>query len=828
MLSEALRVRARELWRKQKDALGPLGPALDAEISSVPGDEGALLALAYGTLPISDAATVSVPVIHSFVRHALFLREHSPFCRGIPEDMFLHFVWYPRVNSEDITDCRPFFYEHLATLTDGLDSEDAVLAINRWCAEHMTYELTDGRTENPLTAYRSGTGRCGEESVFLVTALRSVGIPARQVYVPWWAHCDDNHAWVEAWTGGRWRYLGACEPEPVLDRGWFCDAAARAPLVHYRTFFDCREGDQLTERMGSVRLYNVTGRYADTSRLTVCVTGPDGRTAPGAMVEIDVVNMTAFRPILRSRTDSEGCFTVDLGRSGLHVEVFYGELTASADVQLASDTEVTLTLAPPRADTFICELAPPAPSARNRTSLSPAQQEENAAILAACAAARMARAETWRRPEYDTAEGPWPKLFALAAGNAPELYRFCLAHEGRERSLAAQMLLAMAEKDCRDVTFEVLEGHFQAALPYAASEHFVEEILDPRIGYEVLENWRHAILAALPEQDRRRFAACPETLMARLAALPEPEGNYYPTLAMTPSAVLAAGRADERARRALFVAVMRTLGVPARLDPADGAAEYWRDGRYHRADDASADSCTVRLLPQADERSVYGTDWTLSRREDDGWTVLEDGGWTAPFRLSLRPGLYRLVTAHRLPNGRQLCCVTGFMLERGWTAALPLVLESAAPEDMLSRIPLEPVRLRAENGSAVSTGSLFSGPGVMMWLRPGTEPTAHVLGELMDAAPALAEQGLGLAAVFLNRSDTEDAAVRRMLAALPGTAVLFDESGRAGEHMARELFLEPGVWPLLALVDGAHTGRFGCAGYQAGAVELISRLATCL
>ena len=84
--------------------------------------------------------------------------------------------------------------------------------------------------------YQRGFGRCGEESTFLVTALRSVGIAARQVYVPWWSHCDDNHAWVEAFDGASWRYLGACEPEPILDRGWFTYAAARAVMVHTRAF----------------------------------------------------------------------------------------------------------------------------------------------------------------------------------------------------------------------------------------------------------------------------------------------------------------------------------------------------------------------------------------------------------------------------------------------------------------------------------------------------------------------------------------------------------------------------------------------------------------
>ena len=68
-----------------------------------------------------------------------------------------------------------------------------------------------------MSTILSARGRCGEESTFTVAALRTAGIPARQVYTPRWAHTDDNHAWVEIWSKGEWYYMGACEPEPVLD-----------------------------------------------------------------------------------------------------------------------------------------------------------------------------------------------------------------------------------------------------------------------------------------------------------------------------------------------------------------------------------------------------------------------------------------------------------------------------------------------------------------------------------------------------------------------------------------------------------------------------------
>ncbi|HBG01651.1 MAG TPA: hypothetical protein DDW87_08775, partial [Firmicutes bacterium] len=49
-----------------------------------------------------------------------------------------------------------------------------------------------------------------------------------------WAHTDSNHAWVEAWADGEWFFLGACEPEPRLNMGWFEGPAKRAMFLHTR------------------------------------------------------------------------------------------------------------------------------------------------------------------------------------------------------------------------------------------------------------------------------------------------------------------------------------------------------------------------------------------------------------------------------------------------------------------------------------------------------------------------------------------------------------------------------------------------------------------
>lgn len=103
---------------------------------------------------------------------------------------------FPRVNNED-----PVFYHEILRREfgdglSGLTMTQAALEINFRCYARATYCPADDRTASALTVLRRGRGRCGEESTLLVCALRASGIPARQVYVPRWSHCDDNHAWV--------------------------------------------------------------------------------------------------------------------------------------------------------------------------------------------------------------------------------------------------------------------------------------------------------------------------------------------------------------------------------------------------------------------------------------------------------------------------------------------------------------------------------------------------------------------------------------------------------------------------------------------------------
>ncbi len=721
------------------------------------GEEALLLTLAEKTLPASDAALVPREVLLSYVRHGLLLRQQSPYCRQVPEDIFLHYVFYPRVNSEALVDCRPFFHERLAPVVAGLSDVEAALAVNRWCAAQMTYESTDERTIDPLTAYHCGLGRCGEESVFAVTAFRSVGIPARQVYVPWWSHCDDNHAWVEVYVAGDWHFLGACEPEPILDRGWFTSAATRAMVVISRSFFDYGlEAEPVIGREGCCRHHNQISRYADTASITV-------RALPGAKLRFGVLNMAELAVIAELEADEAGLVSLETGRGSLLIEGRRGEVYAFC--HLRTDLEEVCTLdfhrELPRG-AWDVDFTAPAAGTKNRTTLTSAQQAEKMAVLTDARNRRLARIGSYFLPEYEAAPADMQDILRRAGGNAPALWVFY--QKNPEKALP--LLKTLAPKDYRDAKPAVLQAHLDTPM-------------GPRIGFEVLTAWQQPLLEAMGAR-QAEFRAEPGRLREWIwECFPNRGYFFYDPLWLPPLAALRLGAADERGRELLYVAARRCLGLPA----------VW--GR-----DAAPE---VEL--RVETALPYFRSWSLARWQD-GWQTLELTDGEPAYGLPR--GLYRLITVNRLPNGNQLAHMRVFDLEKDEALSLPL--RQAGPRQMLAQYPVPLVPCGLE---------------LRLYLEPGAEPTEHALNELLEAK----QPSVPVRLVIGTREQGKDPTLQRVLQSVPGVHLeVADFTDGALEALARALYLEPGVWPLLVLTDG-QTGYYGHCGYGVNTVPLALGLA---
>ena len=268
----------------------------------------------YAYMPLADIADHPGEFHLMNLRAARQAAEEMPWGKTIPEDVFRHFVLPVRVNNEHLDSARVVFYKELKDRVRPLSLYDAILEVNHWCHEKAVYTPSDARTSSPLATVRTAYGRCGEESTLLVAALRSVGIPARQVYTPRWAHTDDNHAWVEAWADGRWYFLGACEPEPVLNLGWFNAPASRGMLMHTKVFGNYDGPEEVMNRTNCFTEINVTRNYAPTAIARIQVVDKSGKPVAGAKIEYKLYNYAEFFSVATKESDSNGISTISAGR----------------------------------------------------------------------------------------------------------------------------------------------------------------------------------------------------------------------------------------------------------------------------------------------------------------------------------------------------------------------------------------------------------------------------------------------------------------------------------------------------------------------------------
>ena len=831
MFSDQLRAYAHRIYTAAQPTFGNLKTTIAQRMAQLSEERRVLMELAYGSLPISDVGSVPWETLLSYVDHAIFLRETWPHAAALPEDIFLHDVFYPRVGTEAIVDCRTFFYGATKDILT-LPEEDRILAVNRWCAAQVTYQAADDRTENPITAYRSGYGRCGEESVFAVSVLRSLGIPARQVYAPWWSHCDDNHAWVEVWQKGQWVFLGACEIEPVLNRGWFISAATRAPLVHSKTYFDYDSGNLSKEEYigqdGPCRMLNQTYRYAQTGKARLQVVDVTGAPQQAAEVQIQVINMAAVRTIARLKTDEAGMTSVTLGCGSFLAEAKAGLGWGKTAFQVTGDETAEIVLVcgkeQPEDQETELDFCAPASSGKNSCPLTPEQQRQKLEEIAQAEDKRMARITSGRVPLPEGYPETMRELLDLAGANGTTITQFYDQRPENQKPLALEFLRTLAKKDLKDVTGEVLCAHVEAAssLPVSSGASYVPYVLCPRIGWEELEDWRDMLREAFTPAQRESFMNSPPALLTYIQEQYLRSSNrYHRELTMTPNTVLTLGYGDRKACRHLFVAILRTLGIPSRLSPRDGSAQYECGGRFLPATELEEPQSVLTLCKEPGVHWVCETNFTLVRREDEADVLIRVGEEELGEPIALPAGRYRLITTNRLPNGNQLVRMREFALRPGQHKTLELSLRRACPEQMLADNPLPGFILEDECGHPIKG----QGNHLLIWLDVGTEPTEHILNELLDSREKLNAMGLPVFLLVQDRSNLQHPTLAKVLQKLPHSTIAWGDFAVTQEGVARAMYLEPGLWPLLILADGQGHGRYGHCGYGVGIVELALKLA---
>ncbi|MBD3368430.1 MAG: hypothetical protein GF405_09720 [Candidatus Eisenbacteria bacterium] len=292
---------------------GRNGPTLAHALSDAPAGDREALAFILSNMPTVDLARVERAFLLETVALAREARERFPWGATVPEDVYLTYVLPPRVSQEPLEPWRPFLYRELSARLEGTTSmREAALEVNRWCGERVGFQPTQRRDQGVFETLASGYGRCEEMMIVHISALRSVCIPARQAWTPYWAASDNNHAWTELWVDGAWHYTGACEPRDELDDAWFSGPAGEAALVLSAVFGEPAAGEDVYRREERFALVNSTERYGPTGVLRVSCERAGGPVSD-ERIAVSLWNFGALRAIAGPRTDEDGTAEIALG-----------------------------------------------------------------------------------------------------------------------------------------------------------------------------------------------------------------------------------------------------------------------------------------------------------------------------------------------------------------------------------------------------------------------------------------------------------------------------------------------------------------------------------
>ena len=771
----------------------------------------------YQYMPLPDQTDYPRSFYEEQVALALQARAEMPWGQQVPEREFRHFVLPVRVNNETLDSSRAVFYRELKPRLEGLTMAQAILEVNHWCHEHVTYRPSDARTSSPLATIRTAYGRCGEESTLLVAALRAVAIPARQVYTPRWAHTDDNHAWVEAWADGQWHFLGACEPEPVLDLGWFNESASRGMLMHTKVFGHYDGPEEVMSQTPCYTEINVIDHYAPTSKVTVHVVDEEGQPAAGAQVDFKLYNYAEFYTVARKTTDAEGRASLTAGRGDMLLWATKDGRVGLQQVSFDQDKEVTLSLSAtldvkPLAS---LDLVPP-PVSATLPAVTDAQRAENNHRLTLEDSIRHAYestmpVESWR-------------------GNHPTIQQFL--NEAQDQALAQRLLSVLSKKDLRDVEPDVLQDSYAAASSQQeATELYDRYVLCPRVENEWLTPYKAPL--------SRQLAAIssPEELAQWCADSLTLDYDHNPQhLRQQPMSVYRHRTTDELGRSIFFVAAARSLGFPARINEVDGRTQYYANDRWHdvfaTGDTAQGRTATLRLayLPAArTDNPKYYIHFTLSRLVDGQPQLLtypEEATWQSDFArgVQLEPGDYLLTTGTRMASGKVLASMQHFTL-RGDTTLTFTLRENKEEVQVIGSQNAEnryfDLQEQAEKTLLSTTGR---GYYVLALVAPNHEPTNHALRDIAAYSEEFEQWGRKLV-VLLQDKD----AARRFnfseFGQLPSTVVWgTDVDQKILNEICTELRLSSTSLPVFLICDTFNRVVFCQQGYTINLGEQLLKV----
>lgn len=838
-----------EDFNARKEATSDKTPFKIFDEGKLTGDQLEAMKFLYAYMPLPDIAGYDPEFFLDNVNSSLTTLQEMPWGNDVPEREFLHFVLPLRVNNEPLDSSRMVFYEELKDRVKGMTMKEAILETNHWCHEKVSYRPSDGRTSSPLSSVSQAIGRCGEESTFTVAALRSIGIPARQIYTPRWAHTDDNHAWVEAYADGNWYFFGACEPEPVLNLGWFNEPASRGLLMTSNVIGQYDGPEEKLATNDILTTINVTKHYAQVDTINVVVKDVTGKPVENVKVNYCIYNYAEFYPAATKYTDKEGKSSIISGLGDMLIWATDGEKFGFAKGNSGNKevVEVVLDKNPEYEGEFEMMLTP-APAHPNIPTVSKEARALNDLRFSKEDSIRNAYIATFATPEQSAKLAAQlnvnpeklEKVLVESRGNHQAIVNYLSGLNPSQRDRALNILLAVTEKDRRDMPMEVLEDSMTGMeVEYPDSTILIEYILNPRIEREPLVSYKTYLRNKFSESEVQDFRNQPVKLVEWVKDNINIDNKWNPqNFRMDPIAVWNQKEGTLLSTNIFFVALARSLGIPARIDPVTNITQYldtdnnWQQVKFTDEEMAVYPKGKVWIDFISNGRitdPLYYSQFSLGKFSDGFPVQLE---YDEADRLSsinsqekeLEEGKYILVSGQRLADGSVMA--KGKIFDLPADTMLHVTLE--IPQDttrlqVIGSLNAEniyhDVDLDADKSLLSTTGRGYYILGVIL---PNHEPSKHILNDIIASAKDFEGMPEQIMFLFPNK-EAYDKFDRKEFKGLPSNVHFgIDKDGVIEKELTESLGLGNNVtMPLIVVADTFNRVVSQSTGYTIGFGERL-------
>lgn len=809
----------------------------------------------YAYMPLGDLVDYPSDLYLKSLKSTLATQKRVSWGKDIPEDIFRHFVLPIRVNNEYLDSSRYVLFAEIYPRIKNMSLHDAVLEVNHWCHEKMIYRPTNSRTSSALASMKTGFGRCGEESVFAVAALRSVGIPARQVYTPRWAHTDDNHAWVEVWVDGKWHYMGACEPEPELNVAWFSKTAQRALLMHTKAFGKYNGIEPKMQSTDNYTEINVTDNYTETASSKVKVIDETNKIVIGANISFRIYNYAEFYPVLTTKTDSLGVASILAGKGDLIVWASKGNKYGFKIISVGQDELTTLSLDRVIGDNVSQELniTPPKEgdkevliSDEKRALNSKRLEEEN--VIRENYTSTFINKENAIIMAKELGYNPYitAKYIEDSQGNWQEIAQFLKEVPKNKQRVSEAILGTLLDKDLRDVKKETLFDHINHSDNSLNKTLFNEYILSPRVLYELPSPYKEQLQKQFDQNLIAKARQNPQVLVSWVKDSIKVDNNSNSMkVPILPIGVFRARAADENSRNIFFVALCRSFGIPSRIEAVSGKVQFydkgWKDVSFENKKQENSSKGTLRMRYNQTgglDNPLYDSHFTISKYENGEFKLLNfrnnDGfegttSYKSNFSkdVALDTGYYMLCSGIRMASGKVLSMVKLFNIKNNAVTNVELIMREDK-NDIQVIGNINPEQSCSINESGIEQTILeITGRGyfVIAILGAKQEPTSHLLRDIAPYSQRFEKWGRKMIMLF---KDQEDFARfnHAEFPKMPSNMVFgVDNDQKVTEMISESMKINnPNSLPIVIIADTFGRVVYFSQGYKIGEGEQLLRI----